>query len=171
MKGKLKFTKMFVVMIMILSLCLSNAYAVSNEDQSIYLDDNTICSGKIIPAEVSNAVFSDAIDYDSLADVQFEREISITGDYVSVNLSLWIDSSEVQLQYAGEMYKSSRYTGFGPIHFQNPFDMDSDEPIIEILGISLYLDDIIILGLLFFLYQEGVKDYMLYLALIMLLLS
>ena len=49
--------------------------------------------------------------------------------------------------------------------------MDSDEPIIEILGISLYLDDIIILALLFFLYQEGVKDYMLYLALIMLLLS
>lgn len=67
--------------------------------------------------------------------------------------------------------KSSRYSGFGPIHFQNPFDMDSGEPIIEILGISLYLDDIIILGLLFFLYQEGVKDYMLYLALIMLLLS
>ncbi len=67
--------------------------------------------------------------------------------------------------------KSSRYSGFGPIHFQNPFDMDSDEPIIEILGISLYLDDIIILGLLFFLYQEGVKDYTLFLALIMLLLS
>lgn len=67
--------------------------------------------------------------------------------------------------------KSSRYNSFGPIHFQNPFDMDSGEPIIEILGISLYLDDIIILGLLFFLYQEGVKDYMLYLVLIMLLLS
>ena len=57
------------------------------------------------------------------------------------------------------------------IHFQNPFSMDGDKPIIEILGISLYLDDIIILALLFFLYQEGVKDYMLYLALIMLLLS
>ncbi len=67
--------------------------------------------------------------------------------------------------------KSSRYSGFGPIHFQNPFSMNSEEPIIEILGISLYLDDIIILGLLFFLYQEGVKDYMLFLALIMLLLS
>ena len=67
--------------------------------------------------------------------------------------------------------KSSRYTGFGPIHFQNPFSMNNEEPIIEILGISLYLDDIIILALLFFLYQEGVKDYMLYLALIMLLLS
>lgn len=67
--------------------------------------------------------------------------------------------------------KSSRYSVIGPIHFQNPFSMNSDEPIIEILGISLYLDDIIILGLLFFLYQEGVKDYMLFMALIMLLLS
>lgn len=67
--------------------------------------------------------------------------------------------------------RSSRYTGFGPIHFQNPFSMNNEEPIIEILGISLYLDDLIILGLLFFLYQEGVKDYMLFLALIMLLLS
>ena len=67
--------------------------------------------------------------------------------------------------------KSSRYTGFGPIHFQNPFSMNNEEPIIEILGISLYLDDLIILGLLFFLYQEGVKDYMLYLILILLLLN
>lgn len=80
-------------------------------------------------------------------------------------------SSEQASKHNYEQNKSSRYSGFGPIHFQNPFSMDSDEPIIEILGISLYLDDIIILGLLFFLYQEGVKDYMLYLALIMLLLS
>ena len=80
-------------------------------------------------------------------------------------------SSEQASKHNYDQNKSSRYSGFGPIHFQNPFDMDSDEPIIEILGISLYLDDIIILGLLFFLYQEGVKDYMLYLALIMLLLS
>ena len=80
-------------------------------------------------------------------------------------------SSEQASKHNYEQNKSSRYSGFGPIHFQNPFSMDSDEPIIEILGISLYLDDIIILGLLFFLYQEGVEDYMLYLALIMLLLS
>lgn len=67
--------------------------------------------------------------------------------------------------------KSSRYSGFDPIHFQNPFSMDSEEPILEILGISLYLDDIIILGLLFFLYQEQVQDDMLFLILILLLLS
>lgn len=67
--------------------------------------------------------------------------------------------------------KKSRYNSIGPINFQNPFSVDSDEPIFEILGIKLYLDDIIILCLLFFLYNEGVKDDMLFLSLILLLLN
>ena len=68
--------------------------------------------------------------------------------------------------------KSSSYNNFGPIHFANPFSLTSlDEPALEILGIQLYLDDIIILGLLFFLYKEGVKDEMLFLSLILLLLT
>lgn len=49
-------------------------------------------------------------------------------------------------------------------------DLD-DEPFFEILGIKLYLDDLIILCLLFFLYQEGVKDEILFISLILLLLS
>ena len=67
--------------------------------------------------------------------------------------------------------KSSRYSSFGPIHFQNPFELDSKQPVLEILGISLYLDDLIILGLLFFLYKEEVHDEMLFLILILLLLT
>lgn len=67
--------------------------------------------------------------------------------------------------------KSSRYHSFGPIHFKNPIFENVEEPIFEIFGIQLYLDDIIILGLLFFLYQEGVQDEMLYIALILLLVS
>ena len=67
--------------------------------------------------------------------------------------------------------KSSRYYSFGPINFKNPLFNDIEEPIFEILGIQLYLDDIIILGLLFFLYQEEVQDEMLYISLILLLLS
>lgn len=66
---------------------------------------------------------------------------------------------------------SSRFYSFGPINFKNPLFNDIEEPIFEILGIQLYLDDIIILGLLFFLYQEGVQDEMLFIALIMLLIS
>ncbi len=67
--------------------------------------------------------------------------------------------------------EENRHYSFGPIQFKNPFFSDLEEPIFEILGIQLYLDDIIILGLLFFLYQEGVQDEMLYIALILLLLS
>lgn len=67
--------------------------------------------------------------------------------------------------------KSSRSYSFGPVLFKNPLFTNVEEPIFEILGIQLFLDDIIILGLLFFLYQEGVQDEMLYITLILLLLS
>lgn len=49
--------------------------------------------------------------------------------------------------------------------------LNSDNPIINILGIDLYLDDIMILCLLFILYKEEIKDEMLFIALILLLLS
>lgn len=53
---------------------------------------------------------------------------------------------------------------------QNSYS-DEDKPIFEILGIKLFLDDIIILCVLFFLYQEKVKDEMLYIILLLLLFS
>lgn len=72
----------------------------------------------------------------------------------------------------GQKKKSSKYNSFGPIRFANPFfENDLNDPIVEILGIQLYLDDIIILGLLFFLYKEDVHDEMLFLTLVLLLLS
>lgn len=46
-----------------------------------------------------------------------------------------------------------------------------EDPIFEILGIYIYLDDLIILGLLFFLYTENVHDEILFMTLILLLLS
>ena len=48
---------------------------------------------------------------------------------------------------------------------------DDNSQFLNILGIKLYFDDILIICLLFFLYQEGVKDEMLFIALILLLLS
>ena len=50
--------------------------------------------------------------------------------------------------------------------FSNP-----NKVILEVLGIKLYLDDLIILGLLYILYQEGIKDEMLFICLFLLLLS
>lgn len=47
----------------------------------------------------------------------------------------------------------------------------ADQAIFEILGIKLYLDDLIIIGLLFFLYQQNVHDETLYMILFLLLFS
>ena len=56
--------------------------------------------------------------------------------------------------------KSSKYYNIGPIFINtNGF------------GQKLYLDDLIILALLFFLYKEDVKDDMLFILLILLLVS
>lgn len=42
---------------------------------------------------------------------------------------------------------------------------------LDIFGIKLYFDDVLILSLLFFLYKEEVKDEGLFLALVLLLIS
>lgn len=46
-----------------------------------------------------------------------------------------------------------------------------DNVMFELLGIKLYQDDIILICLIFFLYNEGIKDEFLFIALILLLLS
>lgn len=51
------------------------------------------------------------------------------------------------------------------------FSFDSEQAIFEIFGIKIYLDDLVILGILFFLYQQNVKDEMLYIILLLLLFS
>ena len=59
----------------------------------------------------------------------------------------------------------------GPLNFHPEALNDIEEPLFEMFGISLYLDDIIIVCILIFLYQEGVKDDMLYISLFLLLIS
>lgn len=48
---------------------------------------------------------------------------------------------------------------------------DDNMDFFEIFGLKLYFDDILIICLLFFLYNEGVQDQGLFIALILLLLS
>lgn len=50
-------------------------------------------------------------------------------------------------------------------------DRSEDESFFEIFGIKLYYDDILLISLIFFLYQEEVKDQYLFIALVLLLLS
>lgn len=48
---------------------------------------------------------------------------------------------------------------------------NDDKPMFEILGIKLFQDDILLICLIFFLYNEGIKDEFLFFALVLLLLS
>ena len=55
--------------------------------------------------------------------------------------------------------------------FCNALPFGNESNTFEIFGITLYFDDIIIICLLLFLYNEGVKDQLLFVSLILLLLS
>ena len=68
------------------------------------------------------------------------------------------DFEKEQKENSEQKKRSFKYNSFGPIHFANPF-------------VETNLDDLIILGLLFFLYKEEVHDEMLFLSLILLLLT
>ena len=49
--------------------------------------------------------------------------------------------------------------------------VENNDTIFEIFGIKLHSDDILLICLIFFLYNEGVKDEFLFMALVLLLLS
>ena len=67
--------------------------------------------------------------------------------------------------------RSSKNISFANINLNGLLQSDLENPIIEILGIKLYLDDLIIISLLFFLYKEDVHDEILFGILILLLLD
>lgn len=67
--------------------------------------------------------------------------------------------------------KSSKYYFLGPIFINTNGFSDKEQPVLEISGRKLYLDDLIILSLLFFLYKEDVKDDILFMLLILLLVG
>lgn len=50
-------------------------------------------------------------------------------------------------------------------------DRQDEEILFEIFGLKLYYDDVLLICLIFFLYQEGVQDQYLFFALVLLLLS
>ena len=83
-----------------------------------------------------------------------------------------VRDKEYKNTYDHNKKTSPKYNSFSPFDFiNNVFSGNTNAPIFEIFGIELYLDDIIILGLLFILYKEGVQDEMLFLSLVLLLLT
>lgn len=59
----------------------------------------------------------------------------------------------------------------GPLRIHSEGFTDQDKPLLEFFGIYLFLDDIIIICLLIFLYQEKVNDELLFIILFLLLFS
>ena len=54
---------------------------------------------------------------------------------------------------------------------KDSIESSNNDYFFEIFGLKLFFDDILIMCLLFFLYEEGVKDQELFISLILLLLS
>lgn len=74
--------------------------------------------------------------------------------------------------FNGTQKRSYKYNNnFAHINLESLFNSDLEHPIVEFLGIKLYLDDLIILGLLFFLYKEDVHDEILFCILLLLLIG
>ena len=67
--------------------------------------------------------------------------------------------------------RAPKNNSFANINISALLESDINTPIVEIFGIKLYLDDLIIIGLLFFLYKEDVQDEILFGILLLLLLS
>lgn len=78
--------------------------------------------------------------------------------------------------FPSQIYKNNNSNYNNPLHEKDTFKKtiieENKEPeIFEIFGLKLYFDDILLICLIFFLYNEGVKDYYLFISLILLLLS
>ena len=54
---------------------------------------------------------------------------------------------------------------------KNNSKSNTDNYLFELFGLKLYIDDVIIISILFFLYEEGIKDNELFISLLLLLLT
>lgn len=54
---------------------------------------------------------------------------------------------------------------------KNNSNNNNDNYFFELFGLKLYFDDVLLICLIFFLYQEGVQDEELFISLILILLS
>lgn len=104
-------------------------------------------------------------------NLQKKEEIEHAKEPQNVDTSIKKDIEENRNINSPQKRISSKHNSFANLNFSNLFSSNLEEPVLEILGIKLYFDDILILELLFFLYTEGVKDEILFISLILLLLS
>lgn len=81
-------------------------------------------------------------------------------------------SSDKAFNFKGNDFTSNNNQNIPPLEGSNvKTNNNLKKPIFELFGIKLFFDDILLISLIFFLYNEGVKDRSLFIALILLLLS
>lgn len=115
----------------------------------------------------NNNSVSPASNFSSVSDISSSSRVSCnSNDSNSSNTS-----------------SSSSHTSSKDVHFSNTESSnnhsddrnladDGDEKcVFEIFGLKIFFDDVLILCILFFLYNEDVKDYELFLCLILLLIT
>lgn len=82
------------------------------------------------------------------------------------------NSSEPKEHQKEKSFSKRTSSGFNFLNnFLHQEDRSEDEDFFELFGLKLYNDDLLLIGLIFFLYKEDVKDQYLFFALILLLLS
>ena len=89
---------------------------------------------------------------------------NFTPEPVHNNLHLQQQSQQAQQTQQTQQVQQTR-------HSTDPTFKDDESVWLDLFGIKLYFDDVLILSLLFFLYKEEVKDEGLFLALVLLLIS
>lgn len=134
----------------------------NNVDHSHCANSNSFISS--VPAK---STFDNTLDSNNNFNCNQNENNNINA-YNKNNIS---NTSTNNYNHSQNYKKSSKYNRFANINFDSLLSSDLEHPIIEILGIQLYLDDLIILGLLFFLYKEDVHDEILFGILLLLLLS
>ena len=87
-------------------------------------------------------------------------------------------SKNYQAPYSNNYYKyqdssssNNKYQTNSKKEIEEEKENSQEPELFEIFGIKLYFDDILLICLIFFLYNEGVKDQYLFISLILLLLT
>ena len=88
-------------------------------------------------------------------------------------------SNSHHTSYTNNYYKNSNFSQSNnntsqlksEVDLQKEKEEHIEPELFEIFGIKLYFDDILLICLIFFLYNEGVKDQYLFISLILLLLT
>ncbi len=96
-------------------------------------------------------------------NTNYQQKINHTQPFYTQN----INNSE--LHSKNESDKNS--SGKGNENINGMFQLNPNEPLCEIFGLKIFLDDVLIICILIFLYQEGIQDEYLFISLILLLLS